>query len=178
MTTTDKSRADALTESAQFLTDVVTAAGLLSCGRTDKKLATRITEQACELRKRMHLLAASPVEQHEATPADAARMSKAVRDVLAERHRQILHEGMTPDQDDRYTEAELSRAAAAYILSACGFSNAITLDFWPWSTDWWKPTTPRRNLVKAAALIFAEMERIDRDPGDESHHDHLNGGSL
>ncbi|MCA8226167.1 hypothetical protein [Burkholderia vietnamiensis] len=69
MTTTDKSPADALTESAQFLTDVVTAASLLSCGRTDKKLATRIAEQAYELRKRMHLLTASLVEQHEAAPA-------------------------------------------------------------------------------------------------------------
>ncbi|AXF21376.1 hypothetical protein CUJ89_13380 [Burkholderia pyrrocinia] len=102
----------------------------------------------------------------------------AARDILTERHRQIQHEGLTPDRDDGYTEAELPRAAAAYVLSACGFSNAVTLDFWPWITDWWKPTTPRRNLVKAAALILAEIERIDRDPGDESHHDHLNGGSL
>ncbi|MBL3963137.1 hypothetical protein H3O04_11565 [Burkholderia sp. KCJ3K979] len=67
--TTDKSRADALTEITQFLTDVVTAAGLLSYGRTDKKLATRIGEHADELRKRMHLLAASPVEQPAAVPA-------------------------------------------------------------------------------------------------------------
>jgi hypothetical protein len=67
--TTDKSRADALTEIEQFLTDVVTAAGLLSYGRTDKKMATRISEQAYELRKHIHLLPASPVEQHEAAPA-------------------------------------------------------------------------------------------------------------
>ncbi|WP_175796357.1 DUF551 domain-containing protein [Burkholderia anthina] len=66
--TASKSRADAPTEIAQFLTDVVTAAGLLSYGRTDKKLATRITEQAYELRKHMHRLAASPVDQHEAAP--------------------------------------------------------------------------------------------------------------
>lgn len=104
--------------------------------------------------------------------------SAAARDVLAERHRQTQQEGATPEHDDLYLEAELPRAAAAYALSASGFSNAITLDFWPFSTDWWKPTTPRRNLVKAAALILAEIERIDRDPGDESHHDHLNGGSL
>ncbi|HGL6719961.1 DUF551 domain-containing protein [Burkholderia contaminans] len=123
-------------------------------------------------------LPAAPSGAQAKHPASASPSMHAVRDMLAERRRQVLHEGMTPDQDDGYTEAELPRAAAAYVLSACGFSNAITLDFWPWSTDWWKPTTPRSNLVKAAALIIAEIERIDRDPGDESHHDHVNGGSL
>jgi hypothetical protein len=33
---------------------------------------------------------------------------------------------------------------------------------WPWDLKWWKPTTPRRDLVKAAALIVAEIERLDR----------------
>ncbi|CAJ3626912.1 gp43 [Burkholderia pseudomallei] len=66
-----QSRADALTEIAQFLTDVVTAAGLLSYGHADKKLATRITDQAYELRKRMYFLTASPVEQPAAAPASA-----------------------------------------------------------------------------------------------------------
>ncbi|KGS79537.1 hypothetical protein [Burkholderia pseudomallei] len=66
-----QSRADALTEIAQFLTDVVTAAGLLSYGHADKKLVTRITDQAYELRKRMYFLAASPVEQPAAAPASA-----------------------------------------------------------------------------------------------------------
>lgn len=68
----NKSRADALTGIAQFLTDVVTASGLLSYGRTDKKLATRIGEQADELRKHIHLLVASPVEQPAAAPSGYA----------------------------------------------------------------------------------------------------------
>ncbi|MEX3630543.1 MAG: hypothetical protein VB138_14970 [Burkholderia sp.] len=68
MTTTENSRAFALTEIAQFLTDVVTAAGLLSYGCTDKKMATRISEQAHELRKHIHFLAASHVEQPAAAP--------------------------------------------------------------------------------------------------------------
>jgi hypothetical protein len=33
---------------------------------------------------------------------------------------------------------------------------------WPWPESWWKPTGDRRNLVKAGALILAEIERIDR----------------
>lgn len=65
---TDKSRADAQTRIAQFLKDVVTAAGLLSYGRTDKKLATRIMDRADELRTHIHRLAASPVEQPAAAP--------------------------------------------------------------------------------------------------------------
>jgi hypothetical protein len=38
---------------------------------------------------------------------------------------------------------------------------------WPWSQDWWKPTNPRRDLVKAGALIAAEIERLDRATGGE-----------
>lgn len=32
---------------------------------------------------------------------------------------------------------------------------------WPFSDLDWKPTDVRRNLVKAAALLLAEIERID-----------------
>lgn len=97
--------------------------------------------------------------------APAPETTAAARDVLAEHQRQVQQEGATVEHDDRDTEAELPRAAAAYALSACGFSNAVTPDFWPFSTDWWKPTTPRRNLVKAAALLLAEIERLDRAEG-------------
>ncbi|MBY5804125.1 hypothetical protein [Rhizobium leguminosarum] len=33
---------------------------------------------------------------------------------------------------------------------------------WPWERRFWKPTERRRDLVKAAALIIAEIERLDR----------------
>jgi hypothetical protein len=33
---------------------------------------------------------------------------------------------------------------------------------WPWATAWWKPRDRRRNLVRAAALVLADIERIDR----------------
>jgi hypothetical protein len=36
---------------------------------------------------------------------------------------------------------------------------------WPWARQWWKPTGARRDLVKAAALLLAEIERIDRAAG-------------
>jgi hypothetical protein len=33
---------------------------------------------------------------------------------------------------------------------------------WPWDASWWKPLDRRSNLVKAAALLIAEIERLDR----------------
>ena len=33
---------------------------------------------------------------------------------------------------------------------------------WPWDMKWWKPCPGRRMLVKAGALILAEIERMDR----------------
>jgi hypothetical protein len=33
---------------------------------------------------------------------------------------------------------------------------------WPRDDAYWQPSNPRRDLVKAAALILAEIERIDR----------------
>lgn len=88
--------------------------------------------------------------------------SVAVQDVLAERRRQIEVEGRTPETDDRYCAADLALAGACYALSAGG-KDAAAESFWPWSDRWWRPTNPRRDLVKAGALILAEIERLDRE---------------
>lgn len=34
---------------------------------------------------------------------------------------------------------------------------------WPWDAKWWKPKNTRRDLVRAGALIVAELERMDRE---------------
>jgi len=39
---------------------------------------------------------------------------------------------------------------------------------WPWDPKWWKPKDRRRDLVRAAALIIAEIDRHDREVRDES----------
>lgn len=85
--------------------------------------------------------------------------SAAARDVLAERTRQINAEGWTPAHDDQYCEAELPRAAAAYTLNG---ANDDAPCIWPFASKWWKPKDSRANYVRAAALILAEIERIDR----------------
>lgn len=94
----------------------------------------------------------------------------AIDDVIAERHRQQAVEGWTPEHDDQHSNGEMSRAAGLYAISA-GFATKYldgetktcpVPDGWPWAEAWWKPANARRDLVKAAALILAEIERIDR----------------
>lgn len=92
-------------------------------------------------------------------------MSKAIADVIAERSRQIEAEGWTPAHDDWHVDRSLARAAACYVehyISRAGVFGVPCQ--WPesWAKEWWKPKTPRRDLVRAAALIIAEIERLDR----------------
>ncbi|HHB7455053.1 TPA: hypothetical protein ACN7NB_000704 [Klebsiella pneumoniae] len=95
---------------------------------------------------------------------ESRTVTAAAADVLAERQRQVTAEGWTAERDDGYQNSELADAAACYAIHAHnqGFS---TPAHWPWSQDWWKQTSPRRDLVKAGALILAEIERLDRAAG-------------
>lgn len=81
-----------------------------------------------------------------------------------ERYRQVDEEGWTDDHDNQHELGEMATAAGCYALSAAGNPQHPEPPIeWPWAWGWWKPTTARRNLVKAAALIVAEIERLDRD---------------
>lgn len=95
-------------------------------------------------------------------------MSKAIEDVIAERRRQIKSEGWTPEHDDAHANGEMAGAAAAYALYR---SHVDPVDIrelnligrlWPWAAEWWKPKSARQDLVRAAALLIAEIERLDR----------------
>ena len=103
-----------------------------------------------------------------AQPSRAELLTDAAHDVLAERQRQIAAEGWTPEHDDGHANDELSLAAACYALHGVGPYTGLGIDVkrtWPltgWDWSWWKPKDRRRNLVKAGALILAEIERIDR----------------
>ena len=90
-------------------------------------------------------------------------MTHAARDVLAERQRQIEVEGWTPENDDAYQSGDIADAAACYAMTSPRMRGDRSAPFdWPWVGRWWKPTDRRRNLVKAGALILAEIERLDR----------------
>lgn len=97
----------------------------------------------------------------------------AVKDVIAERERQKTVEGWTENHDDTHYDDSLAQAAACYAMpdgarhfvqrgNNRGAYYVPTL--WPisWAGGWWKPKGRRRDLVRAAALILAEIERLDR----------------
>jgi hypothetical protein len=88
-----------------------------------------------------------------------------IEEVAAERERQKSAEGWTPEHDDIHTDGEMASAAGCYALNAGRerFADGIVPIFWPWDRKWWKPKDRRRDLVRAAALIIAEIERIDRN---------------
>lgn len=86
--------------------------------------------------------------------------SKALQDVASERGRQITDEGWTPEHDDHHVHGELAKAGACYALEHRGWQG-FTHE-WPWEGRWWKLKDRRSNLVRGAALIIAEIERLDR----------------
>ena len=95
---------------------------------------------------------------------DVSELSQALRDVIAERRRQLVVECWAPEHDDHYHQGELERAGAAYALHSCRPATGrwFVADIWPWSGKWWKPRLHRENLVRAAALLVAAIERLDR----------------
>ena len=97
-------------------------------------------------------------------------MADLMLEVLAERRRQITAEGWTPEHDDRHIHGQLKEAADCYLWIASASDDdrsyyaagICPVEGWPWGDDWWKPTTRRRDLIKAAALYLAEADRIGR----------------
>lgn len=81
--------------------------------------------------------------------------------IAAERRRQVEAEGWTPEHDAEHTEGDLIEAAIAYAVEAAPTPLAPEGWPWPWHADYWKPTAdPARNLIKAGALIAAELDRL------------------
>lgn len=104
-----------------------------------------------------------------------AAQTAAARDVLAERARQISVEGWTPEHDDQYVRQELERAAICYIVIG---PNRMSPDDWPFHPKYWRPAKPRRELVKAAALLIAAIERLDRAEAREQGAQGGKGGEA
>lgn len=103
-------------------------------------------------------------------------------EIAAERKRQVEVEGWSAHHDDKHSQGEMALAAAWYAMNSVHypwsdsipvddprheanglFSNEIRASHWPWDMKWWKPKDQRRDLIRAAALIVAEIERIDRE---------------
>ncbi len=97
---------------------------------------------------------------------------RVVQEILTERERQKHREGWTLEHDDGHEQGELAQAAAMYALHEPSIHARIPVPrlvtrggvpmWWPWEPGWWKPRSHRENLVRAGALIVAEIERLDR----------------
>ncbi len=88
-------------------------------------------------------------------------LNRAALAVVLERQRQVSDEGYSLNRDDGYASGELARAASVYARLS-GQPGTMSTD-WPWAPETFKPSADRRrDLVKAGALILAEIERLDR----------------
>lgn len=106
-----------------------------------------------------------------ATSVGIIELLSGVELIAKERARQISKEGWTPKHDDTHKHNELALAASSYITAVAspdewaierGEKPNPCYD-WPWAKQWWKPSgDPVRNLVKAGALIAAEIDRLNR----------------
>ena len=86
--------------------------------------------------------------------------------IAEERQRQIEVEGYTLEHDAAHWESlDLVRAAVVYALPEPLRGKHFSL--WPWDEEYWKPTPNDRvrELVKAGALIAAEIDRINAAKG-------------
>lgn len=112
-------------------------------------------------------------------PALAAPLSSGADLIAAERRRQIEQEGWTAEHDDGHVDFEMAGAASSYAQHVQGkawlytkenpsdyqeVEEILIPDEWPidWDLKWFKPTSPLRDLVKAGALIAAEIDRLQR----------------
>jgi len=101
----------------------------------------------------------------------------AARDVLAERQRQVDREGYSHENDDAHILGELGAYAAFYALppaardwpaAETGYGATWGEAIVPWNWAAPKPGVRREELVKAGALVLAEIERLDRAEGRQS----------
>jgi hypothetical protein len=88
-------------------------------------------------------------------------------EIGAERARQIDKEGFDVEHDDEHESSEIAFAAACYaapekLYRMEQFADGHSIvNAWPWESEP-KRKSRRRDLIRAAALIVAEIERLDR----------------
>lgn len=119
--------------------------------------------------------------ENETSHSDYARLPAGLESAIGliadERKRQTEIEEWTHEHDDEHDDGSLAIAAACYAIPHLInplnlFENCRTGVFlsikrfalWPWDMKWWKPSPENRvkELVKAGALIVAEIERLQR----------------
>jgi len=113
----------------------------------------------------------------------AQATARVIDEIASERARQITKEGYALDHDDEHDDGSLALAAACYASPVLLYREDVRAnsrqynDPWPWAERFdkrpghgnqvvankhAKPGLRRNLLIKAAALIVAEIERLDR----------------
>jgi hypothetical protein len=97
-------------------------------------------------------------------------VTEAEADVLREREGQVTAHRHTPEKDNTYRTGDLAMAGLWYALPQNMREWFVEhgVSFWPWSEISFKPRDRRKDLVKAAALLLAEIERIDATEGENA----------
>lgn len=96
----------------------------------------------------------------------------AIQMIALERKRQIEELGFTEAHDDHHSTGQLLRAASCYMREPRDRPSArykAPVD-WPFRNDEWKPSTDdrERELIKAAALLCSEIDRLHRAKNTKS----------
>lgn len=120
----------------------------------------------------LSIMAANPDQPETSSPSPTG-----IQLIAIERDRQIHHLGWTHEHDDSHNDAELAKAAACYASVGAAVGRGLDIEQirdlytegmeflieWPWKDDSWKPSNdPIPNLIKAGALIAAEIDRLQR----------------
>jgi hypothetical protein len=88
--------------------------------------------------------------------------ARAAAMILMERTRQLIRKGHLPEHDDLLVEGQLALLAAYYAMTSRGkmSTSTVHLDLLLAELGFtFKPKDPIRDLVRAGALIMAELER-------------------
>lgn len=108
-------------------------------------------------------------------------MKTGIELITEERARQVRL-GFDATHDDMHTKGEIAKAAGTYLkyhavtqsplaeMHKAGLiTNMVDITvrgLWPWDFESFRPSDdPVRNLVKAGAMIAAEIDRLNRKGG-------------
>jgi hypothetical protein len=96
---------------------------------------------------------------NQAAEAVATQAWGGVEAIRRERQHQIRKHDYDFEHDRQHTEGQLVDAAIAYIYYD-GF-------YWPWEAESFRPEGQIPNLIKAGALLAAEIDRLRAESEDD-----------
>lgn len=124
----------------------------------------------------LHFITEPPIVSATSTDAIAALQSPAIASVLRERLEQVERHGYSPAHDAEHEEAQIGQGALAYVCAGLAIEMGDTFEgeeaarsaayldgavgIWPWESELFRPTDYATCLVKAAAMLIAELDRV------------------